>query len=186
MKGIMFIESMFRAVVSGKKVQTRRIINPQPDERGLRLSKVQYAVSFAKWTYEDWHGKQYKPRYNPGEIVYLKEPYQHTGEILGLHPTGRNYGYVYKYDDGDWDDIEYWYWKNKMFMPAKAARFSIKITKMSIERVMDISEEDAQKEGFYPYEGKTAKSQFIDLFNHINKEISQENPWVYVYSFTLC
>jgi len=56
MKGIIFSEPMFNAVIDGRKTQTRRIMTPQPKSDLI-----------AKY--------HCNPRYKAGEIVYLKEPY---------------------------------------------------------------------------------------------------------------
>ena len=69
MKGICFKEPMFIATIKGIKTQTRRII---PNADSLRKSV------FVESGYETLHGNQRKPRYNVGEIVYLKEPYNNT------------------------------------------------------------------------------------------------------------
>lgn len=171
MKGIIFKGPLFNAVLEGHKTQTRRIINPQPDNRGLRTSNT---------LFEDWHGSEAKPRYNAGEIVYLKEPYI---DDLSMDQV------FYKFNAKDIEDVEAVYgdlkslWKNKLFMPADVARYFIKIANVRAERIADISEEDAIAEGIVetgfgctilPMPEKcipmytTAKSAFRDLWNSIN------------------
>lgn len=73
MKGICFIEPLFIKVITGEKIQTRRIVKPQPDETG--------------------ESKEFKPRYKLDEVVYLKEPYY-------PHPRG---GMVYKFDHDNFE-----------------------------------------------------------------------------------
>ena len=194
MKGICFIKPLFPKVADGYKTMTRRIIKPQPDDRGLRTANV----------FEDWHGNEYKPRYKVGEIVYLKEPY--NNEIDGYLGVG------------------YWYIpsnikqlnatvkpKNKLFMPQKYARYFIKINGVRVERLQDISEEDCLDEGitfglkevakralgcimtctvYYKNgDGKEYESPqeaFAALIDSINgKGTWNSNPFVFVYSFKL-
>ncbi len=188
MKGICFTEPLFPKVVDGYKTMTRRIIKPQPDDRGLRVTNV----------FEDWHGKEYKPRYKVGEIVYLKEPY--NNEIDGYLGVG------------------YWYVpsnimqlnatikpKNKLFMPKKYARYFIRITGVRVERLQDISEEDCLKEGIIKKHGSykdhyllpgsksylngyfySPQEAFAALIDSINgKGTWKSNPFVFVYSFNL-
>ena len=73
------------------------------------------------------------PRYQIGETVYLKEPYQiiykswdSSGEPLELDFI------EYRYDRENLDPD--FIWKNKMFMPERYARRFIKITNIRVER----------------------------------------------------
>ena len=146
-----------------------------------------------------------KPRYNVGEVLYLKEPYVDDclqGNI------------AYKYSE---KDIEYLknagfeeemevpgFWKNKLFMPESVARYFIKITGARIEILQDISDEDCIKEGItlemamdanawrptyndpdsggYP-EYKKAYATLIDSIN--GKGTWDSNPYVWVYDYEL-
>lgn len=103
MKGICFIEPLFIATVEGNKTQTRRI------------------------------EKKPKPRFNVGDIVFLKEPYCEM-------PFG---GYDYKFDAAQ-IGITY---KNKLFMPAKAARHFIEILGVRSEPLQSITDADCLAEG---------------------------------------
>lgn len=119
MKGILFNKElgMFDAVVSEGKTQTRRIISSSP--------------------------KTARPRLKEGEVVFLKEPY-HV-----VNPYSRNPGVFYKYHFSDvlamYDAKDHW--RNKMFMPAKFARYFIKIISVGTERLQEISQRDAISEG---------------------------------------
>jgi len=154
MKGILFKEPMFNAVIAGQKTQTRRI--------------CQHQNSVA--------------RYKPGDIVYLKEPFYIIPE------TGR---LVYRYSC--FSTLPQKAWKNKLFMPASAARYFIKIKDVRVERLLDISEADAKAEGVqkgrfvgYGKIGMTSyKEGFLDLFFTINRDLKTYNPWVFVYEFEL-
>lgn len=190
MKGICFKEPLFIATINGDKTQTRRIMKRQPDYRGARTTNV---------LFEDYHGVELKPRYNEGEIVYLKEPY-------------------YEWDEWDPEDGEISYkfdnpkklvpyWENKLFMPESAARYFIEITDVGVERLQDILEEDCIKEGIsfwgrvddnsYYTNGlknkygsnvlyDTAQEAYAALIDSINgKGTWENNPWVWVYDYVL-
>lgn len=204
MKGICFIEPLHGKTVKKIKVQTRRII---PNCDSLRESP------FKKSGYETWHGKELKPRYNVGEILYLKEPYRFPPDVDFIvykfdYPNGR-----YEYPGCDKIDTNV-DWKNKLFMPASAARHFIKITAVRAERLQDISNEDCIKEGIYQteciaedyfepvYENgynatskksgilciqyDTPREAYAALIDAINgKDTWDNNPWVWVYDYEL-
>ena len=71
MKGIMFIEWLFEAVVSGEKTETRRVINIPKDFNLVGKGITGYTVFENNEGY--CIGKY--PRYFPDEVIFLKEPY---------------------------------------------------------------------------------------------------------------
>lgn len=200
MKGIMFKQTeeikMFQAVIEGRKTQTRRIVNPNPDDAPL-LSKHDGVSGYmtSSTQYILWNGLEFyprdwdnnieacllsKPRYKVGETVYLKEPYF-------IFPSGVYYLYLEDDPKPLWGDNK---WKNKMFMRAEYARFFIEITDVRVERLQDISEEDALLEGGWEYKNcpfhKNPIKSFQSLIDAVNKKGTWEsNPWVWVYEFKL-
>lgn len=160
MRGIMFTEDLFPKVVSGEKTMTRRIIKSQPDKRGVRTTNV---------AFEDWHGREVKPRYKVGEILYLKEP---CGRISGIM------FYKYDYPKGHKMRTDFAGWGNKLFMKAENARYKIQITDVRIERARSITEADAIAEGF------KSLAEFQNAWIRINGISSwKPNPYVFVYKF---
>ena len=206
-KGICFIKPLFNKVVAGQKIQTRRIINPQPDSRGFRTTNIMF---------EDWHGREIRPKYKVGETVYLKEPYAETCDEYGTPIIAYKFGGKPRLKlpdslgcemDTDWCIDNYpacGEWKNKLFMPESAARHFVEITAVRAERLQDISEEDCFKEGIEEviWRGKILKSSkhyfnsyesydtpieaYAELIDRINGNgIWERNPWVWVYDFKL-
>jgi hypothetical protein len=206
-KGIMFTEPMFREVISGKKTQTRRIVIPQPDDSGLHdhdkypmsISPEYDITGFWGNVEESGETKEFKPKYKPGEKLYLKEPYyicpdkilhKYNGAVIGLYEAN---GIPAKEQK----------WQNKMFMPAKYARYFIEITGVRAERLQEISDEDCIKEGIDEYKGcyfspigcyiapdywniKTPQNAYAALIDKINgKGTFAKNPFVWVYDFKL-
>ena len=203
---------MFRATIAGTKTQTRRLIgldhinknpgkaelkewekNPEiarSDSDKIRIGKGWHAIFHIK---DNEYEYQYaRPRYQPGEILYLKEPYSLD-----------NSGNVIYYFDCDQQARILAKWENKLFMPAKYARYFIEIISVRPERLQNISEFDAHLEGVkysesklgncyydYRYGGYNimtrAKDSFCYLWQTINgKQSWQKNPWVWVYSYEL-
>ena len=175
----MFTEAMFKAVIEGRKTQTRRICKSQP-----KHNVYQHAGLF-------WDGEiAIKPRYKVWEKLYLKEPYC-------IDNDGFTY---YKYNPHIIMDYEPKKWYNKLFMPAKYARYFIQIEGVRCERLQAISDEDCIREGIYTSEDgecfcngrkdnfwfANAKSAYADLFETINGKGSWDsNPYCWVYTFKL-
>lgn len=192
MKGIMFIEELFKAVIASEKTQTRRFSYPIIDEgSGYVFDKNQ------KYIYDihDWKDQfiEDHARYHAGETVFLKEPYY-------LYPENPHW-VAYKFDK---DPLQVQYkWKNKMFMKGIHARYFIKIQDVKIEQLNEISQEDAKAEGVKraPHRPSNcgqklhSNNSFMDcwicsfkvLWNRINGKKCpwQNNPWVFVYEFEL-
>lgn len=200
MKGIIFTESNFHLTVQGIKKQTRRIIKSRTGFFQV-CSKNGVVTDIWQTDADEWCGDDLipvKPRYKVGEIVYLKEPYIITGQT-----------YEYEYLHENKTDItcikRNGGYKNKLFMPERAARYFIKITGVRAERLQDISEEDCLLEGikigrcgneskwmkaFYAPDDNqpyiTAKSAYEEVFNRINGKVAwQMNPFVWVYDYDL-
>lgn len=146
MKGILFKEDMFEAVINGSKNQTRRIIPEKDLAEGelMKDEKIQRLLC------------EGRARYKKGDVVYLKEPY----------------------DDSIVDEIFYRYlttstnkgFKNKLFMPAKHARYFIKITNVRVERLDSISIADARAEGIEIFKGTAKFTNYLDPENPIYSE----------------
>lgn len=137
-KPILFSTPMVQAILGGQKTQTRRTIKPQPDSRGLRTTNVEF---------EDWHGREIKPKAQIGDIFWVRETFQVTD---WEHPTNDNYGYIYKASENgkDWEDNNQgWKWKPSIFMPKEACRLFLEVTDVRVERLQDISEADMIAEG---------------------------------------
>lgn len=201
MKGICFKEPLHHDTVNGKKTQIRRIITPQ---KNITKEFIGFSRLVPKGYIEirgyhengEYGSSFFKPKYKVGEVVYLKEPFVET-----------NNGYAYKYGDNNTIfpiDKEKIKWKNKLSMPAKAARNFIKITSVRAERLQSISEEDCINEGiryiddlgcFYfddlnkkdeGYYFNDSRSAFTSLIDKISgKGTWERNPFVWRIEFEI-
>lgn len=168
MKPILFCTDMVLSVLDEIKTQTRRTINPQPKCSNSH-EDIGYDIRLCEWAKEPFNPKIHngllycancgeyvtmnnngmKLKYQINDILYARETWQHT-ECLNLHPTDENCGYIYKASENGQEfehNFKEWQWKPSLFMPKEAARIFLKITNIRIERVADISEEDAKNEG---------------------------------------
>ena len=153
---ILFSGPMVRAILSGAKTQTRRVITPQPDAR-LRWG-------LAGW--EDVHGRPLPCRYGaPGDLLWVRETWGIAGEF------GDGTAHTYRATD-DRNGI---IWRPSIFMPRALSRITLKITDVRVERIQDISEPDEAAEG-------VERHTFAALWNAINAKRGyswERNPWVW-------
>lgn len=173
---ILFSTEMVRAVLEGQKTQTRRIIKKQPHGAG------EWVRQLASWLF---------PNVNP--YIKLKCPYGQPGDRLWVRETfliersqhKDYYEYKANYSDTFAGDV---CWKPSIFMPREAARILLEVTDVRVEKLQDISEEDAIAEGsnFYGsgYGLLTAKEIYETIWESINGKGSwDKNPWVWVITF---
>jgi len=193
---ILFSTPMVQAILTGKKTQTRRVINPQPrcELRQHYGTWNEYQEGIDQATGSNW-GYGYKCPYGKqGDILWVRETWNRSDcncEFSCTHPP-----YIYKADG--WSDDGGW--KPSIHMPREACRLFLKIKDIRVERLQDISEEDALKEGFKPgYEsignGKfedvlerewTAVDEFRELWQELNLKRGYGwniNPWVWIVEF---
>ncbi len=210
MKGILFKPWKIKAIADGspdKEWQTRRLsglkeINQEPKKWEIEiLSGNDGAVLFCAKDCEE--GIEVKPRYQVGDIVYIKETWTIEPENRNKLPIPENEIVKVKYYNGEvqrrWGDIflndkGIWLpsvaksyktgkWQSPMFLPVKLARYFIQITDVRPERLQSITAEDAVKEGCW-VGLSNAKVWYKSLWNSINKANPWEgNPFVWVYSF---
>ena len=197
MKGILFKETLFRKVLSGEKTETRRII-PVPKNTvnygfSCILDKEDFTLCLS--VPDGYENHTPKPRYKKGETVYLKEPYV-------FRSKHEKYYYKFDYYNGKklltGEPYAHGGWKNKMFMPAKAARYFIKIENVRIELLQDITTQSILNEGIEDLtedEKHELKSQndwelfhrWKTLWDKINGKTCpfNSNPLVWVYEISL-
>lgn len=142
MKPILFNTEMVRAILEGRKTVTRRVIKPRyrDDEYGWTVCINSYTHLVDDVAYTDGDGactRSMKPPYQVGDILYVRETW--AKDCFG--------NYVYKADYVGTTISPEWKWKPSIHMPKEAARIFLKVTDMRAERLQDITEEDAIKEG---------------------------------------
>ncbi len=142
MKKIMFNDRycLTDAVLSGRKTMTRRII--KGDFEDIKAYHANGDWHFIADT-SDGDSVEVKPAYEEGEIVAIAQAYQ---TLLWPALPGI-----------DWKAITHYVthskgWSNKMFVKAEYMPYRIRITDIKMERLQDISEEDAMREGIFKYD----------------------------------
>lgn len=217
-KPILFNTEMVRAILDGRKTCTRRIIKPQPQSRlcytfaGCNCGTWGYP---SKTAHEIW-GDEY--RYQKGitdeELKRMWNPPYHSDDILYVRETWKKApnGYYY-YEDWQKNDIaDITKWHPSIHMPKEAARIWLKVTDVRVERLQEITEEQASAEGTNPWDeacyenngwhptlsdpDSGGEPNIIDGFhklwdstikkNDLDRYGWNTNPWVWVIEFEQC
>lgn len=186
---ILFSGKMVKAILEGRKSQTRRVMKPQP--KGLTgAGSLWFDPPYKGLIYDNNEGQPsllaLSPYGRPGDRLWVRETFSGRRTIDGrLH---YDLPVLYK-ADGVLADASCG-WKPPIFMPRWASRITLEITKVRVERLADISEDDAVKEGvdFFqvsPDGNGCFKESFKILWDSINgkKYPWDSNPWVYVIEF---
>ena len=145
---ILFSGPMVRAILEGRKTQTRRIVKPQPhtslnDGEPCGLGWHTPKVTMERWQTAETFSKELSrhcPYGKPGDRLWVRE----TFADVGWPPTGPQYVYRADPDSGD-NDVQKW--RPSLFMPRAASRITLEVVSVRVERLNAISEEDAKAEG---------------------------------------
>lgn len=207
-RGMIFNDEMVRAILDGRKTQTRRIANSSTANL-LHLR-------------EQYPHKHYNidcPFGQTGDRIWVRETFSCIGNDDG-HPVDANgnlcsreeaqriyrataiqkpgnYGLWTSPDGFDFEGA----WTPSIHMPRWASRILLEITGVRAERLNSISEKDALREGLYqlPASGRYCLQPGMQYFggaSHCAKEVYswlwesiygehswQANPWVWVIEF---
>lgn len=188
-KPILFNTEMVRAILDGRKTQTRRLIKPQP------TNPRHNNVGWLGW--DDGHGYRMKPPCEVGDILWVRETWQYVYTCDDyekcIEITGR---YVYFADDPM--PFTYWVdtdtgehkdqmpWRPSIHMPREAARIFLRVTDVRVERLQDIDDDGVVAEGL------EIGAQVDELWNRTVKKSDrakfgwENNPWVWVIEFERC
>ena len=202
---MIFNAEMVRALLDGRKTQTRRPIK----WKQTRFTEIGEREDGSKWPWSEdaehacdfWHPCPFGA---VGDRIWVRETfctvddtqygggkwvdYRATPKFEASHPAG-------------WDcapnDAEALKWRPSIHMPRWASRILLEITDVRVERLNAISQEDAQAEGMEltgwrptysdPDSGgevMTLYDNFAELWSSIYGDESwKANPWVWVISF---
>lgn len=177
---ILFNTDMVKAILDGRKTMTRRVIKPQP--------------THPRWNcigwlgFDDGHGYKMRQPCDVGDILYVRETwlylcgnyeYKADGKHLALNAIVGH---------------EFFKWKPSIHMPKAAARIFLRVTGVRVERLQDITPEQALREGALKDPFDNAESDFsVHSFRliwdstikatDISKYGWDANPWVWVIEF---
>lgn len=220
---------MVAAILDGRKTQTRRVMKTQMPENFWRTGGIDtageyaYAVPLADEEKDDHLVNECKfPYGNIGDLLWVRETHYLFGHwrplpgvktpggkqkwafiqdsVEVLHDAPREYRKSMSRKD---PETPAWHKRLARFMPRSASRITLEVTSVRVERLMDISEEDAKAEGAMVIDlgdGKDryhhlvrgdagyrlARESFRYLWMKINgPESWKADPWVWVIGFNV-
>ena len=205
-KPILFNVEMVKAILEGRKTQTRRLIKDFAGENITSILKPD--GSLGKYSTKGWcgmlpdrgDGNEYcievRPPCEPGDILWVRETWDNVPVSPGGHFrfVGR---YYYKADGDLRPDSWRGNWHPSIHMPKEAARIFLRVMKIGVQRLQDILvwSGEVKKEGIpYDDEGDIEASglRFKELWNSTIKPADRDrysweaNPWVWVIEFERC
>lgn len=223
---ILFNTDMVKAILDGRKTQTRRPVKNQPSN-GWAFEDIETGGAFGRIT--STHPKKGKfgafvrrgvgtdfpevdievsPYGMPGDHLWVRETWQgplvdekDEGEFMEDQSSFQKPKYcAYRASDDSCEfyDMELgelvYRWKPSIHMPRWACRLVLEITDVRLERVQDITEEDAKAEGTITEKmaleaGLTwrfgDRKQFQDMWDKVYPNSWKNNEWVWVIEFKI-
>ncbi|PHZ92574.1 hypothetical protein CS912_22710 [Klebsiella variicola] len=201
-RGMIFNAEMVRAILDGRKTQTRRPIK----WKQTRFTEIGEREDGSKWPWSEdaehafdfWHPC---PFGSVGDRIWVRETFQ--GPLFDFDlmdsyckdstPFEKSEFCVYKADGVpapefyDADDELHCCWRPSIHMPRWASRILLEITGVRVERLKSISDRDALREGCSTAEmksGDCVADVFARLWASIYGDESwNSNPWVWVIEF---
>jgi len=192
---ILFSTPMVKAILDGKKTQTRRVIKPQPEEHviipdkinGLKWNGVNYGsiTRDERGSIAETSLATICPYGQPGDTLWVRETWNvcdvgydgyngafEAGYPLVTIPASKpEYGnMVYYKADGNEEPP----WRPSIHMPRWASRITLEITAVRVERVQDISEGDAIAEGI---DTSWQETKYPNVFMQLDARAEFEITW---------
>ncbi|EOW7176066.1 hypothetical protein ACOZ9G_001238 [Salmonella enterica subsp. enterica serovar Chester] len=204
-RGMIFNAEMVNAILSGRKTQTRRHIK----WKQTRFTEIAERDDGSLWPWAEncerggdiWFACPYG---EIGDRIWVRETWQviHDHIDESSHVEDRTYApsipkekdrywhtvYAEHFGDKSREDRGF-PWRPAIHMPRWASRILLEITDVRVERLRDLSEEDAKSEGIIPSAGGVLpgweyRINFRDLWMDIYGTDNWEaNPWVWVIEF---
>jgi len=226
---------MVQAILDGRKTQTRRVVKPQPLTHGRTDSRVRIYQRGEKWEVADTFSNDgfscldsFKCPYGqPGDVLWVREEHYMFGhwehDLVSERKTCRQ-AWMFLPDSNEvrfFDNPpmacrntkekkvkfkQEWNKRLARYMPKAACRIFLQVKSLRVERLQDISENDAVAEGIEPVDSMLyppheygfrfknylqnsnsiclPKASFMTLWQSINGPESWDaNPWVWVVEF---
>lgn len=205
-KGVIFSAPMVRALLDGRKTQTRRLCAWANNPMSPALTYI-VACDEPGWFGDEEGEVQFKVPYAPGDRLYVRESIYLPPKVVTERDMREGADtwpkVIYAEDDreGGRDMMERCKWRSmpSIHCPRWASRLTLTVTDVRVQRLGHMTESDAMEEGVYceRKEGWTAtgeswwaspKIAFHQLWNSLHTKPGErwdDNPWIVAVSFTV-
>lgn len=196
---ILFSGSMVKAILEGRKTQTRRVVKGEPVDMVRFIGSDNKPTGEYGWcSHERVISKHVTCPYgNPGDHLWVRETFRAFNDGDTFYRADQQEDYIPVHAD---DEPEDWKWQPAIFMPRSQSRITLEVTAVLVQRLQEITEEDAKAEGVEPQVLNGAArglgdalgvkplvymSAYANLWNKINgkKHPWESNPWVWCVEF---
>jgi hypothetical protein len=164
-RSLIFSADSVRAILDGRKTQTRRVITPQPAhvQRHEWRGRVLYDAEHRLWWWKEHSFEnlidftderrrlaRLSPFGSPGDHLWVREVWMPVdlsyrapaSYAVKRDRAGKKHAVIYRADSDAHVD-----WNSPIHMPRWASRITLEIVGVRVERVQDITPEDCQQEG---------------------------------------
>lgn len=204
-KPILFSRPMVRAILDGRKTQTRRVVTPQPTS-----AEVAPHCENGWWMWRKWMkdqagapsirlGDRLCPYGVPGDRLWVRETHAPRADCWGSWAKSverkrnlmgdRELCYRATTDHRDWVEK----WRPAIHMPRWACRIVLEVTDVRVQRLQEIDRTDAAAEGMchaaergepFIQNHRFPEENFAFLWDVINgRGAWAANPWVWAVTF---
>lgn len=182
---ILFSGPMVRAILAGRKTQTRRVAKVKP---GILIQEIEEWQPLPDGLFRRavfTRDQIAEPRFASGDNLWVREAWGWYGSKPSVEEHRNGVPVFYRADDGS----EKCYgvdWRPSIHMPRWASRLTLTVTDVRVQRLQDIDQHDAEAEGV-DCSGPVAVNCFHVLWNSLNEDRGygwEANPWVVAVTFT--
>jgi len=204
---IIFSEWSINRILAGEKTQTRRTVKPQPASGVNSIRHVKGRFWQANEMGSEWDPTLWQekcPYGQSGDALWVREAFRLPHTYDEMSPSeyvdeGQPHIVRFEAEEGDYNAVPKDGWGRKrpsIHMPRELCRLRLRVEDVRVERVQDISSEDARAEGVTGKDADEHDSQehspgeiyrlaLRDLWYSIHGSSAWDgNPWVWVIEFS--
>lgn len=184
-KPILFSGEMVRAILDGRKTQTRRVIKDLPENfpGGIR-GDVSLKEVGEFWCLPTSRGYKKMPYGKPGDLLWVRETFQWCSICGTTNFRANSDGMCWQCSE------DLGKWQPSIFMPREASRLTLRVVGVRVERVQDIEPKDCIAEGIENFGSFPSATMYREWFQQLWDSINAKrgyswdsNPWVWVVEF---
>lgn len=194
---ILFSAPMVRAILDGRKTQTRRVVKPEPayvgDHLGGKSKMIAWKSAADGVTWNKGFSPIQCPYGEPGDRLWVREAHMRLdnrdgGRIIRYRANPGDKIIHSGNGDDDWRGDNKW--TPSIHMRREYSRITLEVVDVRVERLQEISEQDAGDEGWYGSVQDAFMEHPLDWFRALWDSINaargfewDKNPWVWVVEF---